>query len=423
MPQSTLRLSRAGALIASLVVFSQLSAAEPDATSMPSAPTADLSATPAGSSCLAECTACGPNRLWGSVEYLFWTVKAAPLPVPLVTTGPTAGVSQAGIIGQPGTQVLLGNQSNDFSALSGGRFTLGGWLDCAGTRGLEGSYFFLSQRSNTQGVSAPGTPGSRALAIPFFDPTIGAESATGLADPVGPPAFAGTGVLSLTTRLQGAELNGLFAAARRRCWELQLLGGFRFINLDEGLTFGTSSPSLPPAPADVFVTQDHFFTRNDFYGGQIGARALLLRGRWQANITGKVALGDMHQRVHITGNLASNDFNGFGAVQVFPGGYFALPTNSGTFSQDRFAVVPEAGVNIGYQLCRGVSFFAGYTFLYLSNVIRPGDQIDRVINPTQGPGFTGVVPSVLAGPARPTFLGDTTDFFVHGVNFGLAFSF
>ncbi len=358
--------------------------------------------------CLLPCTECGTNRVWGAADYLFWTVKSAPLPVPLVTAGP---------------QVLLGNQSIDFASLSGGRFTLGGWLDGAGTRGLEGSYFFLSNRSNTLAVSAPGTPGSQALRIPFFDPTIGAENSTGLANPTATPAFAGTGILSVTTRMQGAELNGVFAAARRPSWQLQLLGGFRFVNLDEGLTFGTSSPSVPPFTPDVFVTQDHFFTRNDFYGGQIGARALLQRGRWQANIGGKVALGDVHQRVHITGNLATNDFNGFGPVQVFPGGYLALPTNIGTFSQDRFAVLPEANVGFGFQLCRGVSFTAGYTFFYLSNVMRPGDQIDRVINPTQGPGFTGVVPSVLAGPARPMFLGDTTDFFAHGINLGLAFSY
>lgn len=377
---------------------------------------------------IAECCApshdCGPNRLWGSAEYLLWTVKSAPLPVPLIATGPSrAGALNGPVLGEPGTQVLLGNESIDVPSLSGGRFTLGSWLDAAGTRGLEVTYFFLSQRSNTRALSAPGTPGSAALSIPFFDPTINAENSTSLADPVGRIAFAGTGVLSVDTRMQGGELNGVFGVARRERWQLQLLGGFRYVDLDEGLTFGTSSPALPPAAADVFVTQDHFFLRNDFYGGQLGARALFQTGRWLASITGKVALGDMHQRAHITGALATNDFNGFGPVQVFPGGYLALPTNIGTFSQDRFAVVPEAGVNVGYQLCRQAAFFAGYSFLYLSNVMRPGDQIDRVINPTQGPGFTGVVPSVLAGPARPVFLGETTDFFAHGVNFGLAFSF
>ena len=115
--------------------------------------------------------------------------------------------------------------------------------------------------------------------------------------------------------------------------------------------------------------------------------------------TGKVALGDMQQQTRINGVLASNDFNGLGPVQTFPGGYFALPTNSGTYTRDRFAVVPEANLSVGYQVNRVISVFAGYSFLYLSNVARPGEQIDRVINPSQGTAFTGTVPAPLVGPA------------------------
>ena len=67
--------------------------------------------------------------------------------------------------------------------------------------------------------------------------------------------------------------------------------------------------------------------------------------------------------------------------------------------------------------------FAGYTFLYVGSVARPGDEIDSVINPSQCPGFTGVVPCPLMGSARPIFLGKDSSFFAQGINLGLEISY
>ena len=46
----------------------------------------------------------------------------------------------------------------------------------------------------------------------------------------------------------------------------------------------------------------------------------------------------------------------------------ALPSNIGHYSRDQFSVVPEVGLNVGYQLTRHVSLSAGYTCIYWSNV-------------------------------------------------------
>jgi hypothetical protein len=62
----------------------------------------------------------------------------------------------------------------------------------------------------------------------------------------------------------------------------------------------------------------------------------------------------------------------------------------------------------------------GYQFLYWSRVARPGEQIDRVINPTQIPVFGG---NQLLGPARPEPLFTTTDFWAQGLNLGLEVRF
>ena len=59
-------------------------------------------------------------------------------------------------------------------------------------------------------------------------------------------AFAGTAVLSVRSRLWGAEVNGLYNVARGDGLQLDLLGGFRHVRLQESLDYLTSSPDVPP---------------------------------------------------------------------------------------------------------------------------------------------------------------------------------
>ena len=81
--------------------------------------------------------------------------------------------------------------------------------------------------------------------------------------------------------------------------------------------------------------------------------------------------------------------------------------------------MPQVEVNAGYQVCDHLCLHAGYTFLYWSRVARPGDQIDRVINPTQAPAINGTFPGSLSGPARPALTIHDTDFWAQGLNFAL----
>src|SRR5206468_2693253 len=52
----------------------------------------------------------GPH-CWYGVEYLLYWTKDAPLPVPIATVGPVGG---AALIGDPGTQVILGGSNFKF---------------------------------------------------------------------------------------------------------------------------------------------------------------------------------------------------------------------------------------------------------------------------------------------------------------------
>jgi large repetitive protein len=68
------------------------------------------------------------------------------------------------------------------------------------------------------------------------------------------------------------------------------------------------------------------------------------------------------------------------------GGFLVLPSNIGTHQTSRFSVVPEVGVNLGYAITPGVRVSIGYTFMFWTQVVRPGDQIDLRVNTTQ-PGW------------------------------------
>jgi hypothetical protein len=371
-----------------------------------------------------ECEAPLPC-LWGRADYLLWWTKGTPVPVPLATSAPaTSPAAIPSLIGNPDTSLVLGQHNIDMQPQSGGRFGLGGWLDADRTIGLEATYFFLAQSSATQSAASSGAPGSPFLSVPF---------ATGAALPpteavyalTAPGFFNGGAVQTNALTLMGVEANGIWNAHRTDRWCVDLIGGFRYLNLYETLAFSTTflnGPLSGPLAGGFANTQDRFSTNNNFYGGQLGAHLQRNLGRFFVDTAVKLALGSMHESVDTQGTTFSN----MSAVALRPapitavGGIFTQPTNIGRVSRDSFAVVPEADFNLGYRLTPWASIYVGYSFLYASDVVRPGNQIDRVINFTQSPVFFG---GALVGPARPTPLLNTSDFWAQGLNVGIAFNF
>ena len=123
----------------------------------------------------------------------------------------------------------------------------------------------------------------------------------------------------------------------------------------------------------------------------------------------------MHKEIEIAG-LTTMAIPGQ-VPQTFTGGLLTQSTNVGKYTLNEFAVLPEATVSLGYQLTDGIRASVGYTFLYLSNVSRAGNQIDPVVNSAQLP------PPRFTGPARPAFNRSDTDFWTQGINFGLEIRF
>jgi putative beta barrel porin BBP7 len=350
------------------------------------------------------------GRFYGRAEYLLWWTKDSPQRDPLVTNG---------FFDQAGTQVLMGGNDIDTGRHNGGRLTLGYWLTEDHTWGVEASGFYLPTVTRSQAVSSSGAPGSVHLVVPFFDPTRNAESFT---DVSSAGEFSGSATQRLRSRLWGAEGSVVIGLANPGPWRLDLLGGIRYLNLSEGFSFATSSPDLPPGPVTVFRTKDEFDANNDFYGGQVGLRGRYLWGRFTADATVKVAVGAMRQHLDVAGSLTTNFFSP-PIVQTFGGGIFAQTSNIGSHRRDIIAVVPEAGLNVGFRLTDWATILVGYSFLYASDVVRPGSQIDRVINPTQSQAISLNNPATLSGVARPTFRFQSSDFWAHGLNAGFAFTF
>jgi hypothetical protein len=226
--------------------------------------------------------------------------------------------------------------------------------------------------------------------------------------------FAGGVALSSAVRLWGAEVNGVVAARLRPGVEAQFLAGFRYLDLTENFQLLNITRDL--VLDNTAVIADRFDTRNQFYGGQLGTRLSLTSDRLSADVGVTVALGSAHQVVGING--ISSQF-GPGAVTpgTFEGGFFAQPSNMGRTTEDRFAVVPEVRASVGYDFLPGVRAFVGYDWLYLSTVVRPGSQVDRLLDQGQSPILRGLEP---AGPGvRPAPQFNRTDFWAQGLSFGL----
>ena len=100
-------------------------------------------------------------------------------------------------------------------------------------------------------------------------------------------------------------------------------------------------------------------------------------------------------------------------------GLLAQSTNIGEYERDEFSVIPEIGFTGGYMLTERVKLTAGYTFLYWSRVVRPGDQIDLEVNPELIPSDTVVGDGL---PAHPQFVFRDTDIWAHGLNVGLEYA-
>lgn len=374
------------------------------------------------------CNVCGPpGRFWVRAEYLYWWTEGMYVP-PLVTTGPSA--DQPGYLDTPGTTILFGDQRINGYGRSGARFTAGAWLDACQTVGIEGDYYFVGTANTNYFASSNGDP---ILSRPFFDlsPTQ--------ADPlqiVGqnveqvalPGSIAGSVAVDAETRFQSAGVRMLWnLCCSTQCYNddcfpmwngpggrrLDVLLGYRYARLSDSLAINEDLTSLQTEAPGTFLVNDTFQTQNVFNGAELGAVWTGYRGRWLAMLIGKLALGNVYETVSIRGSTTTTQN---GTTTTDTGGLLAQSTNIGDYSRSQFAVMPELGTNIGFSLTPRLRVLLGYTFVYLSRVARPGDQIDLNVN-------SRLLPNDDRPPGgdmrHPQFVFQETDFWAQGINVGL----
>ena len=352
-------------------------------------------------------------RLVLSAEYLLWWAKGDQTP-PLAVSVPVANGVPAG-----GATTLIGGGNLGNEAKSGVRASAIYWFCDERFWGIELGGFLLGPQNNTYNAGG-GAGANPVIGRPFFDTSVGGAAALEL--------VAGLGILQGNVQvvhretLWGADLNLRRNLYNDCSFTMDLLFGFRQVGLDESLSITenlTQTAAVGRFPAgSTFLVNDKFATSNRFYGGQVGlAGTWRFCEAWSLGFTGKVGIGNTQQTATITG---STTVNSAGVTQTLPGGLLTQAgTNIGRYSQNRFSVVPEVGLTLGYDITDWWRITAGYNFLYWSNVMRPGDQVNLSVNRTLLPFRGGnVVPG-----AQPAFPGRTNDYYAQGVTFGMLFSF
>jgi hypothetical protein len=362
----------------------------------------------------------GLDRGFVQGEFLLWWMQGFNIPVLATTsTSPTG----TGYLGDPATVPIIGPGNVVGGIRPGVRLRAGYWLDEANTWAIDGSIFYLGQSNWDSAVGSNQYP---VITRPIFSPNPFPGSTTLIGETGEAVAVPGILAGGLTVHAQsvlwGADVN------LRRCLlndcdtRASWFVGYRNLNLIESLKMTENITVIGPGDGRVLLTdpigsivrvQDRFGTTNHFNGGQIGGTYERRWGRFDFDARGSVALGVTSQELSISGSQTRTPPGG---VPVnFQGGLLAVGPNLGNFTGNQFSVVPEVTLNAGYWVLPNLKVHMGFNFIYWTNVIRPGGQIDNVVDLTYVPNAPHVPSS---GQARPQPLFHQSDLWVTGLQFG-----
>jgi hypothetical protein len=415
---------------------------------MPSDSTAgDLTAPPSHSqSCGGEW--CSSSYSWyGKAEYLLWKLRDSAAPPTQITLPFTATG-----LNQQTTTITLGGTSIDYGGRNGGRFTLGHWCDPDHNLGAEVQFFEFERRDSSFIIAQQANLPLNVTIQQNVTNTVLSNGATTITTTQVPLQVQLPAVLTVAasgaagpTDFWGGEAN----LRSTRCYiggvSLDFIAGFRYINLaeefalNESIVLQTANPNtivtnglvqpnpvtgvlqIPAIPAPITGLQtvsnttslNNISTHNQFYAGQIGAS-------WEWWITkrlafdgwGKVAAGAMVENTTIQSNTTVTA--GQIGTTTVPGGILPV-TGFLDQGRTRYAVAPELNLTFAYAWTPHIRTTIGYNFLYLSSVMRPGNQI--IFNQSSAQiTVAGTANSV--STFQPSYQPNTTDFWAQGLTAG-----
>ena len=359
-----------------------------------------------------------PSHGWVSVEYLNWFQNGMETPA-LVTTSP-ANTAQnlAGVL--PNATTLYGGDNNILDdRMSGTRVRFGWWFANNPNLGVEGEYLGFGEQSESFDRQSNGTT---ILARPFYNAVTGLDDSELVSFP---GTVSGRVRTTATSKLDGAAVrfrrllccssgcgfSPLTCGPVPSQSRIDATLGWRYYQLKESLGIQEDLTSLRTSAPGSFIINDNFRTRNQFNGAEIGVNWAGRRGYWSLDMLMRLGLGNTRQEVVINGTTQATQN---GVTTTSNGGLLAQRTNSGTFTRNQFGVVPELGATLGYQFTQRMRLTAGYSFIYWSNVVRPGDQIDTTVNPNLLPPENPTQTAFL----NPRFAFRESDYWVQGLSLG-----
>jgi hypothetical protein len=394
---------------------------------------------------------CAPGtrgRYYLRGEYLGWRFDGMDTPPLVVTANPDGGAlppeEEPPIPAVGYDQTLFGGSQLLHKYRSGSRVTFGWFLDPCGVWALEGDYLTFGSTAENFLAGPDTVSGSEYLGRPFFaiPPGVGSESIDRIQGVVVPDQITGTVAVGVNSQFVSSGLRLIhnlccIEIGRPGCYDCVgcdgSMGGCggrgpcrrsgygtRRINMAFGLRYADLHEQIAvredletePSPDTTFLVNDSFITDNDFLGPEIGFNWEWIYRRWKIDLLSKLAIGNTRHRVTIDGSTSIN-----GTLQESVGGLLAQSTNIGTYENDQLSVLPELGLRVSYKLAENLDFNIGYTFLYWSNIVRPGDQIDLDVDPKLISGDFPLTPN----SGRPRVLFEETDFWAQGVSLGLEY--
>ncbi|TWT56311.1 BBP7 family outer membrane beta-barrel protein [Allorhodopirellula solitaria] len=351
-------------------------------------------------------------NFWARAEYANISLDGQGAPPLLTTSDPGTSIGNAGIVGLASTQTLYGGTQIGDSTRSGGRFEVGRYFGASGL-GLSGSILFADDEKNHYSANSS-TYG--ILARPYVDVSPGGMGSE--ADLVGYSGeYSGNVNVLSTTQFAAGDvfLRAMLVSQADR--QLESFVGYTYLQLDDDLTIGESKritgSSSGLAIGTLIDRSDHFEASNRFNAAAFGVRSETRWARWSLASMLKLGVGRTSTTVTARGLTRTTD----GSTSIQNGGLLVQESNSGSRDYSQFAVSPELRILLSRQLPYGWSASVGYHFLYLSRVLRAGEQIDPLLNLTQqNPG----VLQGLAAPRRQVYYNDLT---ANAITFGVMRNF
>ena len=349
------------------------------------------------------------QRFWVTPEFLMYWTKDGPVhDVYVLRT--TDGSSPT--LGNPTTERLFANNDQDYGMQLGGRLTFGMWVDECQKWGFELGGFALQEKEARWNHHSP-LGGTEIVALSFYstDRTPPGEGRWAWTD----PGNAGSVSVESHSQLWGVGASGLYNVKREDNLTLDATFGIRHVDLSEDFAIRGDNTVV------ILATKDSFEAHNQFYGPKVGAKfSYTAWDRLLVNVEPSLALGANCESLKVRGNLY---WPGAFPGATPPGSILAISPMLGDHSKTSFAVIPEIKVGLGCKITRNLSFNANYNFLYVSDVVRPGQQPNRRINathlPDAGPGLYN--PTSLPNDPRLRF--KTSDYWAHGLGVNLKIQF